>query len=123
MLTWTLWEVMKSEQTRQKLYNESKSLFPKDDTRPSYDELQNSLPFTFNVLRETLRLHPPVPVITREVVQPDVIGDVRYCFDLFCVSFFNMVIFARSIPQGAVALICMDGIHKRQDLWPNVRSA
>jgi len=100
MLTWTLWEVMKSEQTRQKLYNESKSLFPKDDTRPSYDELQNSLPFTFNVLRETLRLHPPVPVITREVVQPDVVGDV-------------------SIPQGAVALICMDGIHKRQDLWPN----
>eukprot|EP00960_Hanusia_phi_P027568 746892-Hanusia_phi.AAC.5 len=77
MLTWTLWEVMKCEDTRHKLYSEAKLLFPKDDTRPTYDELQNSLKFTFNVLRETLRLHSPVPVITREVVQTDEIGKIR----------------------------------------------
>jgi len=103
MLTWTLWELMKAPEAMAAAEQEAAAFFA-DGPKPDFEAVSNSLPYMFNCLRETLRLHSPVPVVTREIVKSDVIGGV-------------------AVPSGAVALICMDAVHKRPDLWPQADTA
>jgi cytochrome P450 len=97
MLTWTLWELMQTPEAEKTAQKEVDAFF--GGANPDFEAVQSCLPYVFNCLRETLRLHSPVPVVTREIIESDVIGGV-------------------AVPPGAIALICMDAVHKRSDLWP-----
>ena len=68
MLTWTIWELMQSPAVMEQAVAESRSFFADGAvSKPDFAAVQCCLPFMFNCLRETLRLHSPVPVVTREV--------------------------------------------------------
>ena len=102
MLTWTLWELMKAPGAMEAAVQEARAFFDQDQggvATADFETVSNGLPYLFNCLRETLRLRSPVPVVTREIAKADEIGGV-------------------AVPAGAVALICMDAVHKRADLWP-----
>ncbi|NKC29228.1 cytochrome P450 [Roseomonas sp. BU-1] len=57
-----------------------------------------SLPFTRAVVEETLRLFPPVPLLSREALGPDRIGD-------------------RLVKKGSIILVCPWLLHRKPSLW------
>ena len=91
MLTWTLWELMKTPDTMAQAAKECSAFFSGGASKPDFEAVQSCLPYMFNCLRETLRLHSPVPVVTREMVGSDVIDGV-------------------AVPSGAVVVICIDAV-------------
>ncbi|KLO13380.1 cytochrome P450 [Schizopora paradoxa] len=68
-LTWTLFSLAQHPDIQKRLRDE---LLDVSSDTPSMDDLQ-SLPFLDAVLRESLRLHPAVPLTIRQVVKDDVI--------------------------------------------------
>lgn len=62
-LTWALIELAIHPEKQDKLRKELSSL----GNDPSYDQLMNELPYLDAVLREILRVHPPVEMNNREV--------------------------------------------------------
>ncbi|UWQ16867.1 cytochrome P450 [Jannaschia sp. M317] len=58
------------------------------------------LPLTRDVFRETLRLYPPVPMMVRETVQPEVFR-------------------GRSAPKGAQVVLSPWHLHRHERLWEN----
>ncbi|KAJ6566430.1 cytochrome P450 [Mycena capillaripes] len=67
--TWALFSLAKNKEIQTRLRNE---LLGVDNENPSMDEL-NSLPYLDCVVRETLRVHAPVPAAFRAAVQDDII--------------------------------------------------
>jgi cytochrome P450 len=65
MLQWALIELALNSDVQNKLREELLQ-FGAD---PTYDQLANSLPYLDAVMHETLRLHPPIPDVTR-IVSP-----------------------------------------------------
>ena len=63
-MQWALIELSRQPAKQEKLREELSRFASRD---PTYDELTNSLPYLDSVMREVLRLHPPVPNISREV--------------------------------------------------------
>ncbi|MGK7861523.1 cytochrome P450 [Falsiroseomonas sp. E2-1-a4] len=57
-----------------------------------------NLPFTRAVVEETLRLYPPVPLLSREALGPDRIGD-------------------RPVRKGTIILVCPWLLHRKPGLW------
>ncbi|KAG2213932.1 hypothetical protein INT47_001201 [Mucor saturninus] len=62
-LSWALWLLAKDQTIQDELRSEVLALFKGDDV-PSYDAI-NALPLLNNVIRETLRLIPSVPMVSR----------------------------------------------------------
>jgi cytochrome P450 len=56
------------------------------------------LPFTRAVVEETLRLFPPVPLLSREALGPDMIG-------------------GRAVRRGTIVLVCPWLLHRKPSLW------
>ena len=67
--TWALYALTQQPDVQTKLREE---LFTIGTDNPTMDEL-NSLPYLDAVVRETLRIHAPVPMTMREAVRDDVI--------------------------------------------------
>ncbi|XP_064237775.1 cytochrome P450 4F11-like isoform X3 [Aotus nancymaae] len=65
-----------------------------------WDDLAK-LPFLTMCIKESLRLHPPVPAITRRCTQDMVLPD------------------GRVIPKGVACLISIIGIHYNPTVWPD----
>lgn len=68
-MTWCLYALTQSPDVQDKLRQELLSV---DTDIPTMDQLV-ALPYLEMVVRETLRLHAPVPFTTRQAVQDDVI--------------------------------------------------
>ncbi|MBJ7471228.1 MAG: cytochrome P450 [Solirubrobacteraceae bacterium] len=66
---------------------------------PTFDDL-DKLPWTQACLEEAMRLHPPVPGVSRMALADDEIDGVK-------------------IPKGSVTLVLPYLIHRNPDLWPN----
>ena len=66
---------------------------------PTLDQLKQ-LPYTLQVIKETLRLYPPAPVYVRDAVADDVIDGVK-------------------IPAGARMMVFPYLTHRHPDFWPN----
>ncbi|EIW78646.1 cytochrome P450 [Coniophora puteana RWD-64-598 SS2] len=63
-LSWALVELSKDQDNQRKLRQELEQF---NGTDPSYDDLTNGLPILDAVVHEVLRLHPPLPEVTRVV--------------------------------------------------------
>ncbi|KAF1803839.1 cytochrome P450 [Mucor lusitanicus] len=72
-LSWCLWLLAQNQQIQDDLRAEVRTLFHEDDETPSYEDI-NALPLLNNVVRETLRLIPPVPTTSRVTRVPVVLG-------------------------------------------------
>ncbi|KAL4064491.1 cytochrome P450 [Scleroderma yunnanense] len=68
-LTWALLELARNPNIQSKLRKELIAF----GVDPTYDQLNNSLPYLDAVVHETLRLHPPLPEFTRVAIKDDVI--------------------------------------------------
>ncbi|CAO3617801.1 unnamed protein product [Mucor hiemalis] len=72
-LSWCLWLLAKNQQIQDDLRAEIKTLFGENNDTPTYEEI-NALPLLNNVVRETLRLIPPVPTTSRITRVPVQLG-------------------------------------------------
>ncbi|EIW74082.1 cytochrome P450 [Coniophora puteana RWD-64-598 SS2] len=69
-LSWALTELAKNKDVQTKLREELSQFVGKD---PTYEQLNNGLPYLDAVVLETLRIHAPVPETTRLAAEDDVI--------------------------------------------------
>lgn len=69
-LAWTLYHIHRDTDVRARLADEL-------STNPSPDEMPQ-LPYLSAVVKETLRMHPAVPIVLRKLAEPRCIGQVRY---------------------------------------------
>jgi cytochrome P450 len=68
-MAWALYALTQDKDVQTKLREEVSNLSTDD---PSMDDL-NGLPYLDAVVRETLRLYPPVPFVPREAMKDDCI--------------------------------------------------
>jgi cytochrome P450 len=95
-LAWALFILSQDEHSAERLRAEVAAL---GGRVPTMADLP-SLPFTRAVVDETLRLYPPVPLLSREALGPDRIGN-------------------RDIRKGSIVLVCPWLLHRRPSLWPD----
>ncbi|KAL1459277.1 hypothetical protein WDU94_011279 [Cyamophila willieti] len=85
---------------QEEVYNEIISVLgDSPDTIPTYDQIQN-LDLLTRVIKETMRLYTPVPVIARTAMEE-----------------FQLENF--TIPAGCTLAICIHTIHRHPRHWPN----
>ncbi|KAI7891180.1 cytochrome P450, partial [Mucor mucedo] len=95
-LSWALWLLAKDQVVQDELRKEVLTLF-KNDEVPSYEAI-NALPLLNNVVRETLRLIPPVPVTSRVTRVTTVLG-------------------SHVLPMGTQIIISAITSHHSTEIW------
>ena len=96
-LNWVWYLLSQHPQVEERLLAELAELTPGDDF--SFDQLM-ALNYTACVLKETLRLYPPVWLFSRRARQEDRLGALR-------------------VPAGAHIFITPYFLHRRPELWPD----
>ncbi|XP_059107755.1 leukotriene-B4 omega-hydroxylase 3 isoform X2 [Peromyscus eremicus] len=100
-LSWILYNLAKHPEYQERCRQEVRELLKdREPEEIEWDDL-NQLPFLTMCIKESLRLHPPVPVISRCCTQDVVLPD------------------GRVIPKGVVCLISIFGIHHNPSVWPD----
>jgi enediyne biosynthesis protein E7 len=92
---WTLNLVSQHPEVRDRLHEEAVAVY--GDRRPTYEDLPQ-LRYTSMVLQETMRLFPPVWILTRRAVADDEVGGYH-------------------VPAGAEVLICPYTLHRHPKYW------
>lgn len=96
-LNWTWYLLSRHPDVEARLLAELAAMTPGDGF--SFDQLME-LNYAACVLKETLRLYPPVWLFSRRALKDDHLGDVR-------------------IPAGAHIFIAPYFLHRRPELWPD----
>ncbi|XP_037674285.1 cytochrome P450 4F2-like [Choloepus didactylus] len=100
-LSWILYNLAKHPEYQDRCRQEVRELLrDRQSEEIEWDDLAN-LPFLTMCIKESLRLHPPVPVISRCCTQDVVLPD------------------GRVIPKGVICLISIFGTHHNPSIWPN----
>jgi cytochrome P450 len=97
LMSWTWLLLAESPETRQRLLVEVDEVL--HGAAPSFAALE-SLPLTLRILKESMRLYPPVYGIGRVAERDVTIGGVR-------------------VPQGTTVALNIYGMHRRPDLFPD----
>jgi len=95
LLSWSCHLLSRHPDAAEKLGNEASAVF--GGHTPAFEDLP-ALDFTNKVLQETLRLYPPVWIISRRAVDKDRIGGY-------------------SIPAGSTVTLCSYTLHRHPDFW------
>jgi cytochrome P450 len=95
-LSWALYLIDRHPEVRERLHEEAVRVL--GDRRPAYEDLRG-LVYTSMVIEESMRLYPPVWMLSRIAQENDVIGGYR-------------------IPSGADVLICPYTLHRHPGYWP-----
>lgn len=95
LLTWTFWCLARAPEALARLTAEITALG--EPLAPTPEALAR-VPYTRQVLQESLRLHPPAPLIPRTVVADDQIAGYH-------------------IPAGAHVAILVDHLHRHPTFW------
>jgi cytochrome P450 len=97
-LTWTWWLLAQHPEVERRLHEEQDRVGDLG-AAPTYGDLDR-LPYTFAMLRETLRLYPPGWLLTRRAIGPDRLGG----FD---------------VPPGTDVFLSPFVIHRHPAFWDN----
>lgn len=101
MLTWALYELTQHNDSMDRVLAEANQVF-KRGVSPDYAAFKD-LSYTSNVLKEALRKYAIVPVVTRQAVNDDKLGDY-------------------AIPAGTRVIIPIIAVHQNEKLWPEPSS-
>ncbi|CAO2604687.1 Cytochrome P450 4F6 [Lemmus lemmus] len=100
-LSWILYNLARHPEYQERCRQEVQELLRgREPEEIEWDDL-NQLPFLTMCIKESLRLHPPVPVISRCCTQDIVLPD------------------GRVIPKGVTCLISIFGVHHNPSVWPD----
>uniref|UniRef100_A0ABK0LQV5 Cytochrome P450, family 4, subfamily f, polypeptide 1 n=1 Tax=Rattus norvegicus TaxID=10116 RepID=A0ABK0LQV5_RAT len=100
-LSWILYNLAKHPEYQERCRQEVQELLrDRDPEEIEWDDLAQ-LPFLTMCIKESLRLHPPVTVISRCCTQDILLPD------------------GRTIPKGIICLISIFGIHHNPSVWPD----
>ncbi|XP_058281089.1 cytochrome P450 4F11 isoform X3 [Hylobates moloch] len=100
-LSWVLYHLAKHPEYQERCRQEVQELLKdREPIEIEWDDLAQ-LPFLTMCIKESLRLHPPVPAISRCCTQDIVLPE------------------GRVIPKGIVCLISIIGIHYNPTVWPD----
>ncbi|QJW83789.1 cytochrome P450 [Ramlibacter terrae] len=95
-LTWAMFLLARHPEAMAKLIAEIDTVLA--GRPPGWEDLEK-LPYTSQVVQETLRLYPPVYSLARECVEDDVLGGF-------------------TVPRGTVLMLSVLGIHRDARWWP-----
>eukprot|EP00744_Colponema_vietnamica_P011725 GILI01016476.1.p1 GENE.GILI01016476.1~~GILI01016476.1.p1 ORF type:complete len:446 (+),score=108.82 GILI01016476.1:141-1340(+) len=109
LLTWATYEVIRHPEIRKELVAEAAEVFGpyvKSNTIPTMDVIKK-LRWAPAILRESMRLHPPVPATMRVAMSDDFIPSAEsgLGYDI-------------TIPKGTTVGIGIHGSHMREDYFP-----
>jgi cytochrome P450 len=96
-LSWTFYELMQHPEVVKKIKKEVTGVMV--NGRIGSDGIKK-LPYTTAVIHESLRLHPPAYIISRECMENDVIENVK-------------------IKKGDTIIVSLINMHKHPELWEN----
>uniref|UniRef100_A0A8C5NU88 Cytochrome P450 4F6-like n=1 Tax=Jaculus jaculus TaxID=51337 RepID=A0A8C5NU88_JACJA len=100
-LSWVLYNLARHPEHQERCREEVRELLRGRDTEEiEWDDLAQ-LPFLTMCIKESLRLHPPVVVISRRCTQDVGLPD------------------GRVIPKGNVCVISIFGVHHNPSVWPD----
>ncbi|KAI1791336.1 cytochrome P450 [Ganoderma leucocontextum] len=105
---WLLCELSKNPELQQRLREEVLSV---ESETPTMEEL-NELPFLDNIVRETLRLHPPVTLVNREAQRDDVIPVSEPFVDAR-----GKLQHGIEVKQGNRVFISIAGLQTSKEIW------
>ncbi|XP_008047419.1 docosahexaenoic acid omega-hydroxylase CYP4F3 [Carlito syrichta] len=100
-LSWVLYHLAKHPEYQEQCRHEVQNLLSNRETKEMEWEDLAQLPFLTMCIKESLRLHPPVPVISRCCTQDIELPD------------------GRVIPKGIICLISIFGTHHNPAVWPD----
>jgi cytochrome P450 len=96
-LSWTWYQMQGHPEIAERVHDEAVAAL--GDRDPVYEDLHR-LPYTTMVIQEAMRLYPPVWILPRRAIGPDVIDGYE-------------------IPPNADVLICPYTLHRHPDFWEN----
>ncbi|XP_051026828.1 cytochrome P450 4F6 [Acomys russatus] len=100
-LSWVLYNLAKHPEYQERCRQEVRELLrDREPEEIEWDDLAQ-LPFLTMCIKESLRLHPPVLVISRSCIQDIVLPD------------------GRVIPKGTICVISIFGVHHNPSVWPD----
>uniref|UniRef100_A0A8W4F6R2 Docosahexaenoic acid omega-hydroxylase CYP4F3-like n=1 Tax=Sus scrofa TaxID=9823 RepID=A0A8W4F6R2_PIG len=100
-LSWVLYNLAKHPEYQERCRQEVQELLrDREPKEIEWDDLAQ-LPFLTMCIKESLRLHPPVTIISRCCTQDVVLPD------------------GRVIPKGNICVISIFGIHHNPSVWPD----
>ncbi|XP_044903506.1 cytochrome P450 4F3-like isoform X2 [Felis catus] len=100
-LSWVLYNLAKHPEYQERCWQEVQELLrDREPKEIEWDDLA-LLPFLTMCIKESLRLHPPVPGVSRCCTQDVVLPD------------------GRVIPKGVICLVSIFGIHHNPSVWPD----
>uniref|UniRef100_A0A452G8S9 Uncharacterized protein n=1 Tax=Capra hircus TaxID=9925 RepID=A0A452G8S9_CAPHI len=100
-LSWVLYNLAKHPEYQERCRQEVQELLKDRESKEiEWDDLAQ-LPFLTMCIKESLRLHPPVTVISRRCTQDIMLPD------------------GRVIPKGVICLISIFGTHHNPSVWPD----
>ncbi|XP_077152229.1 ultra-long-chain fatty acid omega-hydroxylase-like isoform X1 [Ranitomeya variabilis] len=99
-LSWILYNLASHPEYQEKCREEIRELLKGSTTHLEWDDL-SQLPFTTMCIKESLRLHPPVTVVSRRCTEDITMPD------------------GKVIPKGNISLLSIYGTHHNPAVWPN----
>ncbi|GFT86251.1 cytochrome P450 4V2 [Nephila pilipes] len=99
-ITWTLYMLGLYPDIQRKVHEELDWIFGEDVKRPATEDDLKDMKYLECVIKETLRLYPPVPLFGRQMIEDTNICDTK-------------------IPKGTTCMVFTHVLHRDEEVFPN----